>query len=103
MFRSISEKWEISQDHPSPYEPIRLKKHNLAPCFTSIEYVKYINECGPIQSFHRYDEYYKMFGHYVKAEIIDNEVWVTFVPSKLGDYWINYNNPNAIDYTELDI
>lgn len=97
MTRSIFEPWEVSQDKPSPFEPIKFEVTNLAPCFgpqVKEEYIEYINGAfargKPIQMAHRYDEFYKMLGHYIKAEIINGQIWVTFTPNKLCEkFWIN--------------
>lgn len=85
--RSIYEKWEVSQNKQSPFEPIKIIKESIIPYESPEEYVSYINECHP-QTTYRYDEFYKMPGRYTSAELIDNIVWVVFTPEKLGDYWL---------------
>lgn len=90
MTRSILEPWEVSQDRPSPFEPVKFEQDNIVPFRKPQEYVDYINRSKP-QAMHEYDENYRMPGHYVAAEIIDGAVWVTFVPEKLaGRYWVSF-------------
>ena len=87
--RSIHDPWEITQDKPSPYEPIKFQQEKLFPYRTAKEYVKYINKYTP-QAVHRYDETYNMPGRYTHAEIVNNVVWVIFTPEKLGGkYWVS--------------
>jgi hypothetical protein len=91
--RSINDPWEISQDKPSPFEPIVFEQTKLAPCRTPEDYIDFINgqvaRGKPQQSYHRYDEFYTMFGHYTNAKVINGTVWVTFEPSDNGGkYWI---------------
>lgn len=87
--RSILDSWEITQDRPSPYEPIKLQQKNLTPFKTGEEYIKYINKCKP-QAIHRYDETYNMPGRYTHAEIVNDVVWIIFTPEKLGGkYWVS--------------
>lgn len=87
--RSINDYWEVTQDRPSPYEPVKFIEENLSPCDTADEYVKYIIRHKP-QAIHKYDENHKMPGRYTHAEIINNTVWVTFTPEKFdGKYWVN--------------
>jgi len=87
--RSIHDPWEITQDKPSPYEPIKFPQENIIPYVGDPEgYVKYINKYTP-QAVHRYDETYNMPGRYTHAEIINDVVWVIFTPEKLGGkYWV---------------
>jgi len=87
--RSIHDSWEVTQDKPSPYEPVKFVQENLIPLRTPKEFVKYINKYQP-QAVHRYDENYKMPGRYTSAEVINGVVWVIFTPEKLGDkYWVS--------------
>jgi len=86
--RSIYDSWEVTKVKPTPFEPIRFVQENLAPCFTSEEYVEYINKYK-VQAIHEYDEDHRMPGHYIHAEIVDGEVWVIFQPEKVGKYWIS--------------
>ena len=87
--RSIDEPWEITQDRPSPYEPVKFPQEILFPCENAEQYIEYINQFKP-QAVHRYDENHNMPGRYTQAEIINNVVWVTFTPEKLGDkYWVS--------------
>lgn len=95
MARSIFEPWEVTQDRPSPYEPVKFEKTNFAPFWDAREYLKYIMSAikrgRPIQALHDYDELHRMPGHYTGAEIIKGVLWVTFTPEKLaGKYWVNY-------------
>jgi len=90
MSRSILDPWEVTQDRPSPYEPVGFVQTNLAPFRGPQEYVDYINRSKP-QAMHEYDEEHRMPGHYIAAEIKNGEVWVTFKPEKLaGRYWVSF-------------
>lgn len=90
MNRSILDPWEVTQDRPSPFEPVKFEETNLAPFREPREYAAYINQSKP-QAMHEYDDEHRMPGHYVLAEIINGAVWVTFVPQKVaGKYWVSF-------------
>ena len=90
MARSILEAWEVTQDRPSPFEPVKFEQTNIIPFQEPHEYVAYINRCKP-QAMHEYDDEHRMPGHYTQAEIIKGAVWVTFVPEKVaGRYWVSF-------------
>ena len=87
--RSITDPWEVSQDIPNPFEPVKFEVTYLAPYRTAKEYADFINRSAPVQGVHHYDEHHIMPGHYTKAEIINGKVWVTFHPQKIGKYWVS--------------
>ena len=85
--RTIYDEWEASQDQPSPFEPVKFQQENITPWEIVDDYIDYINESQPSAS-HRYNEFYNMPGQHTFAEIVDDIIWVTFTPKKLGKYWI---------------
>jgi hypothetical protein len=85
--RSIFDDWEVSQDKPNIYEPFIFQQEDFIPYGSAEEYIKYVNECQP-QAFYPYDDKLMMPGRYTSAEMINDEVWVTFSPEKLGKYWV---------------
>lgn len=89
--RSIFDTWEVSQDKPNVYEPFKFQQKDIIPCETIEQYINYVNQCKP-QAFYPYDEVSNIPGRYEFAEIIDGVVWVTFVPEKLGKYWVLFPN-----------
>jgi len=95
MARSIHEPWEVTQDRPNPFEPVKFEEINFAPYSNAQEYLKYIRNAirrdRPIQAIFKFDDFYHMPGHYTWAEIIDGTLWVTFTPEKLGGkYWVSF-------------
>lgn len=94
--RRITDSFEISQDRPSPYLPVKFVETNFIPFGTSQEYVKYLRQAiargNPVQAIHEYDEVYKMPGKYTDVEMINGLVWVTFTPEKLGEYWVSFSS-----------
>lgn len=89
--RSIHDPWEVTQDVPSPYMPVKFIVKNFVPFKTAEEFAAHINKFQP-KSRHDY-EHLNMPGRYVLAEMINGEVWVTFNPEKLGGkYWVSLPN-----------
>lgn len=96
--RSIQADWQVSQDVPSPFEPVKFLETNYAPYFNPEHYAEYINGAArrnrPVQAIHSYDEHYRMPGIFTEAEIIDGQLWLTFEPQKLGGkYWVSFTTP----------
>lgn len=89
--RTIYDSWEVSQDKPSPFEPVKFQQEDICPWETVNDYIKWINMTQPLAS-HRYDEYHNMPGRYVFAEVVNDVLWVTFSPEKLGKYWVILQN-----------
>lgn len=92
--RSITAEFEVSQDRPSPYLPVKFEETNFIPYDTPQEYAEYlqqaINSGKPVEVVHEYDEVYKMPGKYTAVEVIDGRVWVTFTPEKLANCWVSF-------------
>lgn len=99
--RSINDDWDISQK-PLKFkqdfrEPVELEIINFAPFFGKREkqkYIDFINKLAkhkqPQQFMYEYDEEHIMFGHLTNARLIQNKVWVTFTPQKIGNLWVSF-------------
>ena len=95
-YRRLDDDWCASIDQPNPFEDtIRFEYSDIndidkfAPWFSAQNYVLHINKSKP-SVIHVFDKHYKISGFYIKAEIVDEKVWITFQHRKFGKYQINF-------------